>query len=92
MLLASCPQLILSDFLGIKNFQEKVWRSALRKIIKFSGGPCHLSTISLKNFNWFKIAYFAKTRVFDHNIIEVPCTINLLSIARKINIKSELTL
>ena len=48
MLLASCPQLILSDFLGIKNFQEKVGRSALRKIIKFSGEPCHLSVISLK--------------------------------------------
>ena len=71
MLLASCPQLILSDFLGIKNFQEKVGRSALRKIIKFSGGPCHLSTISLKNFNRFKIAYFAKTRVFDRTSVPI---------------------
>ena len=56
MLLASCPQLILSDFLGIKNFQEKVGRSTLREIIESSDGPRHLSTISLKNFHLFKIA------------------------------------
>ena len=39
---------------GLTNFIEKV--SRFGEIIESCGGPCHLSTISLKNFHLFKNA------------------------------------